>query len=158
MKNILLVVNGILVILVVLLFYRVNKSDQKISEMTTFLDRKDSLLMSEHNSNKSNEIEKIDATHIKADTDWDNLNQHPYKLIKIEEILFNPKKYNLTSPLFIRYYCTKDTINYSFFEFNQEKEIWENKNFKKIKGSITSIKIIEAGEDPKTAKDIRNRN
>jgi hypothetical protein len=156
MKKITYYIIGAVLILSMILFYRVRKADRKIKEISDYLDMRDSEILAKHNLYKMNEISKIDATRIKV-ARFEKINEYPYYLIEIDELIFNPEKYNLKEHRFNKYYCTKDTFNYQFFEFNQETQVYENINRRAINGPINSIKIIKAGEDPVTAQDIRNR-
>jgi len=159
MKKILFVVNVVLVLLVFFLFYRANKSDEKTNRISSFLEAQDFNIVENHRIQKDNEISKLTYLHILDDGEWEKISEHPYFYNEIDEVLYNPKKYGFKNPNLLKFYASKDTLNYDFFVFNQANGEWKNYNSASIEITIgKGIKIVKKGEDPKTAKDIRNRN
>jgi hypothetical protein len=167
MKNVMYYLNGALIILVVLLFYRVNKIEERVQHaFKLFSTVTTSNIFANTGNERSIPIDEahyyyLDSINHKISTTHSN----PFILRKLVNLQYNLKtgEYKTTK----NYSYNENFHEFRFWFFNSETKQWSeekrspNSN-KPIQMNPTrdgdSLKILLVGEDPKTTKDIRDRN
>jgi hypothetical protein len=167
MKKVNIAINVIMGLMIVLLLYRINKTDNRFLEIQKHLLSQDSLKVKKLESNKSKEISKVGYVRVRQNHVYSLKNQSPFVCEQITEVLYNPNRYNLKDKVITKFYCEVDTTNFKFYELSPRTKTWRKINLDEIFGILIpsirfgrysgSFKIIKPNEDPNTAKDLSER-
>ncbi len=167
MKKVSIAINVIMGLMIVLLLYRINKTDNRFLEIQKHLSSQDSLKVKNFELKKSKEISKIDFTRAKIMSNKFKNNQSPFESECITEILYNPIKFGFKEKTITKYLIEVDTVNFKFYNQSPRTKEWIKLEIRE-KSDIRDVlyllvlkpwptKILKPNEDPNTAKDLRER-
>jgi hypothetical protein len=167
MKKILYVVNVVLILLVFILFYRVNKSDENLARYVKITQKINIINLRSIFNERSISIGKLTYNGLNSQNDGiKSTTYKPFKTIRLLEL--NCDIINGEFNIIENFYYAENLKDFNFCTFSSKEKKWiiqkrSNGSNKPVFGGKHPYednhnKIILIGEDPKTAKDIRNRN